>query len=91
MDEITKYGLRLPINLIIKGTENNKRQTDLNAVELEKLKQSRCLAKLRYLSNLRSQQTHDCPICLTTVRDAWIVYPCAHCLCVTCFNRLTRR
>ncbi|KAM3718745.1 E3 ubiquitin-protein ligase SHPRH [Dirofilaria immitis] len=90
-DEITKYGLRLPINLIIRGTENNKRNTDLNALESEKLKQSRCLAKLRYLSNLRSQQTHDCPICLTTVRDAWIVYPCAHCLCVTCFNRLTGR
>ncbi|EJD75843.1 E3 ubiquitin-protein ligase SHPRH [Loa loa] len=91
MDEITKYGLRLPINLIIRGTENNKRQTDLNALELEKLKQSRCFAKLRYLSNLRSQQTHDCPICLTTVRNAWIVYPCAHCVCVSCFNRLTRR
>ncbi|KAK6104768.1 SNF2 N-terminal domain family protein [Brugia pahangi] len=91
MDEIAKYGTRLPINLIIKGTEDDKRQTDLNAIELEKLKQSRCLAKLRYLSNLRSQQTHDCPICLTTVKDTWIVYPCAHCLCVTCFNRLTRR
>uniref|UniRef100_A0A8R1U2N9 RING-type domain-containing protein n=1 Tax=Onchocerca volvulus TaxID=6282 RepID=A0A8R1U2N9_ONCVO len=90
-DEIAKYGFRLPINLIIRGTENDKRNTDLNALELEKLKQSRCLAKLRYLSNLRSQQTYDCPICLTVLRDAWIVYPCAHCLCVICFNRLTGR
>ncbi|VDK61692.1 unnamed protein product [Onchocerca ochengi] len=90
-DEIAKYGFRLPINLIIRGTENDKRNTDLNALELEKLKQSRCLAKLRYLSNLRSQQTYDCPICLTVLRDAWIVYPCAHCLCVICFDRLTGR
>ncbi|VDK86818.1 unnamed protein product [Litomosoides sigmodontis] len=90
-DDVTKYGSRLPINLIIQGTENNKRQSDLNALEIEKLKQSRCLAKLRYLSNLRSQRTHDCPICLTTVRDTWIVYPCAHYLCVSCFNRITRR
>uniref|UniRef100_A0A0R3RM21 RING-type domain-containing protein n=1 Tax=Elaeophora elaphi TaxID=1147741 RepID=A0A0R3RM21_9BILA len=90
-DEIAKNGGHLALHLILRGTENNKRQSDLNALELEKLKQSRCLAKLRYLSNLRSQQTHDCPICLTAVKDAWIVYPCAHSLCVSCFNRLTKR
>ncbi|VDN22401.1 unnamed protein product [Gongylonema pulchrum] len=72
------------------------RRVSQHAAELLRLQeandeQTRNFAKLRYLAYLRTQQSHQCPICLSLLTDSWMIYPCMHFVCIRCFNRLSRR
>ncbi|KHN84478.1 E3 ubiquitin-protein ligase SHPRH [Toxocara canis] len=89
---IDQYGgiKDLPKDYIIDGSVSDLRQTQSQAVEAENLTQTRLIAKLRYISSLRSTQLTDCPICLNRLEDNWLVFPCAHCLCTACFAVFSR-
>uniref|UniRef100_F1KQI8 E3 ubiquitin-protein ligase SHPRH n=1 Tax=Ascaris suum TaxID=6253 RepID=F1KQI8_ASCSU len=89
---IEQYGgmKDLPHNYIIKGSEEGTRRAHAQAVGTEELTQTRLLSKLRYVSTLRHSQRNDCPICLNRLGDAWLVFPCAHCMCTACFGALSK-
>ncbi|CAJ0947157.1 unnamed protein product, partial [Mesorhabditis belari] len=43
-----------------------------------------------YLHEANNGSPRDCPICYDTLENEWMVYPCAHTVCVGCWKRLKK-
>ncbi|XGW30737.1 hypothetical protein V3C99_009586 [Haemonchus contortus] len=54
---------------------------------------SGALSSLRYLNTLLQESqsgvvVRDCPCCYVPLDGVWVVFPCAHTVCSTCFRKL---
>ncbi|MFH4979149.1 hypothetical protein AB6A40_005858 [Gnathostoma spinigerum] len=81
---------QLPPGVIDESSVESERAA--HSISLKTLsEQRRCLlSKFRYVYSLHNRNENEevCPVCLVALGYAWVVFPCAHCTCPTCYRQL---
>uniref|UniRef100_A0A0N5AI10 Helicase ATP-binding domain-containing protein n=1 Tax=Syphacia muris TaxID=451379 RepID=A0A0N5AI10_9BILA len=89
-DHSAKLKLKNENFLCISGTEKCEIQYYESMILATKNRQSVLFSKLRYLTKLRNENAIECPVCYELVKDTWLVFPCAHCVCSVCYGGILR-
>ncbi|VDD93016.1 unnamed protein product [Enterobius vermicularis] len=90
-DENIRYRSEANSFLCTPGSEKAQITCYEHLLASTKDKQLFLLSKLRYLNKLRHETAIDCPVCYERIQRTWLVFPCAHCICSSCYDGISRR